>query len=87
MIDCPEYIIALLFYIEEELDRIMWNIHQEEYDSPFRNSGNVKGFRTDVLKSTHMIGVTSHNHSILNTATSKLVGISISAAARFVIDK
>lgn len=50
MLDCPEYIVALLFYIEEELDRIMRNIHQEEYDSPFRNSGNVKGFKTDVFE-------------------------------------
>lgn len=36
----PDYVIALLCYLESELDRIMWNIHQEEYSSPFRNTGN-----------------------------------------------
>jgi hypothetical protein len=30
---------AALLLIREELDRIMWNIHQEEYDSPFANTG------------------------------------------------
>lgn len=39
-IDCPEYIIAFLEYIENELDRVMWNITQEEYNSPFSNTGN-----------------------------------------------
>ena len=46
----PEYITALLSYLEEELNRIMWNINQEEYNSPFRNSGNVEGFKTDVFE-------------------------------------
>lgn len=39
-VDAPRYIVALLEGIESELDRIMWNIYQEEYDSPFRNTGN-----------------------------------------------
>ena len=46
----PEYITALLSYLESELDRVMWNIHQKEYDNPFRNSGNVEGFKTDVFE-------------------------------------
>lgn len=41
MIDCPEWIIAMLSYIEDELDRVMWNIHQTEYSSPFNNTGNA----------------------------------------------
>lgn len=37
---CPEYIIALLEYVENKLDRVMWNINHEEYDSPFDNTAN-----------------------------------------------
>ncbi len=33
-------LIAALVAIEDELSRIMWNIHQEEYESPFSNTGN-----------------------------------------------
>ena len=38
--DCPNYIVALLREIDRQLDRIMWNIHQETYDSPFNNTSN-----------------------------------------------
>lgn len=38
--ETPRYMDALLESIESELERIMWNITQEEYDSPFRNTGN-----------------------------------------------
>lgn len=45
MVDCPNYITALLESIESEMERQYWNKFQEEMeDSPFRNSGNVKGF-------------------------------------------
>lgn len=37
---CPNYIIALLREIDRQLDRIMWNIEQEDFDSPFGNTGN-----------------------------------------------
>lgn len=37
---CPNYIIALLESIENELCRIMWNKNHKEYDSPFRNTAN-----------------------------------------------
>ena len=40
MIICPEYIIALLRDIDRELQRIMWNKWQRDYDSPFANTGN-----------------------------------------------
>ena len=33
-------LIAALDAIDNELDRIMWNIHQVIYDSPFSNTGN-----------------------------------------------
>lgn len=38
--ETPRYVEALLESIESELGRIMWNINQEEYNSPFRNTGN-----------------------------------------------
>jgi len=38
--DCPEWLVALLDYIENELDRVYWNINQKEIESPFRNTGN-----------------------------------------------
>ena len=37
---CPNYIIALLREIDRQLDRIMWNIEQKDFDSPFDNTGN-----------------------------------------------
>lgn len=37
---CPEYVIALLEYIDNNLGRVMWNINQRVYESPFSNSGN-----------------------------------------------
>lgn len=40
VLDCPDYIIALLREIDRQLDRIMWNIYQETYDSPFGNTSN-----------------------------------------------
>lgn len=48
--DCPEYLTALLKGIDERLCVLMWNINQEEYDSPFDNSGNVEGFKNDVFE-------------------------------------
>lgn len=38
--DCPEWLIAMLDYLNKELERVMWNRHQEEYLSPFSNTGN-----------------------------------------------
>lgn len=38
--ECPEYIIALLRYIDSKLSIMMWNKEQKEYDSPFDNTGN-----------------------------------------------
>lgn len=35
----PEIMEAALMSISNELDRVMWNIHQKEYNSPFSNSG------------------------------------------------
>ena len=31
---------AALLYLQYELDRVMWNIYQKEYESPFSNTGN-----------------------------------------------
>lgn len=39
-----ELLEAALRSISNELDRVMWNIEQKEYASPFDNSGNVPGF-------------------------------------------
>ena len=38
--DCPEWVEAYLILISQELDRVMWNVSQEEYNSPFSNTGN-----------------------------------------------
>ncbi len=37
---CSNLCEAVLFSIKKELDRLMWNIHQVDYDSPFGNTGN-----------------------------------------------
>lgn len=46
--NCPNYIIALLREIDRVLCKVMWNINQEEYDSPFSNTGNT--FKNDVFE-------------------------------------
>ena len=33
-------LIAVLGEIKSEMDRIYWNVHQKEMDSPFLNTGN-----------------------------------------------
>ena len=38
--DVPLIWQAALLLLDSELCRVMWNIHQKEYDSPFINSGN-----------------------------------------------
>lgn len=38
--NCPRYITALLRDIQRQLDRIMWNIYQKDYDNPFENTAN-----------------------------------------------
>jgi len=45
---CPEWIEAFLNMIRAELDRVMWNIDQKRYDSPFGNTGNR--FKNDVFE-------------------------------------
>ena len=46
--DCPDYVVALLDYLNKELSRVMWNIDQKEYDSPFENTAN--SFKNDVFE-------------------------------------
>ena len=45
---CENYIIALLDKIDLELQRVMWNINQEEYESPFNNTAN--SFKNNVFE-------------------------------------
>ena len=45
---CPDYIEELLRGINAELRRVMWNLHQKEYDSPFDNTGN--SFKNEVFE-------------------------------------
>lgn len=45
---CPALVYGVLSQIGEELDRIMWNIHQKKYDSPFGNTANK--FKCDVFE-------------------------------------
>lgn len=46
--NCPRWIVALLNELNDQLDRVMWNIHQEEYQSPFENTAN--SFKNDVFE-------------------------------------
>lgn len=39
--NCPEWVVALLEKLDKELRRVMWNVNQKVYDSPFSNSGNM----------------------------------------------
>lgn len=48
MYECENYIIALLEGIESKLNIVMWNINQEEYSSPFGNTGAY--FKNDVFE-------------------------------------
>ena len=41
-------LIAALSYIKDELDTFMWNTEQQEYGSPFSNTGNF--FKCDVFE-------------------------------------
>lgn len=45
---CPDWVIALLREIDRELDRVMWNLEQKEYESPFDNTGNK--FKNEVFE-------------------------------------
>lgn len=47
-IDLPNYVQAAFRLIDEELYRVMWNINQEEFESPFDNTGN--SFKNDVFE-------------------------------------
>ena len=46
--DCPYYVVALLKELENQLCRVYWNKTQQEYDSPFGNTGNR--FSNDVFE-------------------------------------
>lgn len=46
--EVPNYVQAAFRQIDEELSRVMWNINQEEFDSPFDNTGNK--FKNDVFE-------------------------------------
>lgn len=48
--EVPAYVKSHLVAIKDELDRVMWNRDQREYDSPFDNSGNVPGVVCDVFE-------------------------------------
>ena len=47
-ISIPNYVQAAFSKIDEQLSRVMWNIYQKEYDSPFSNTGNK--FKNDVFE-------------------------------------
>ena len=46
--NCPRWIVALLNELDDQLARVMWNRHQEKYDSPFENTAN--SFKNDVFE-------------------------------------
>ena len=39
--NCPRYLQALLNEIDNILCKVMWNIEQKEYESPFKNTANT----------------------------------------------
>lgn len=45
-------LLAALEKIESQLNIVMWNINQRDYedDNPFRNTGNIEGFKNDVFE-------------------------------------
>lgn len=46
-----DFIRAILLAIKEDLDRVWWNVYQKDYDdTPFQNTGNVEGFKTDIFE-------------------------------------
>jgi hypothetical protein len=45
-----ELLSAALQAINDRLDMVMWNKNQEEYPSPFINSGNVEGFKNGTFE-------------------------------------
>lgn len=47
-----EFIGWILRCIEEDWLRVMWNIHQEDYDAqnPFQNTGNTEGYKNDTFE-------------------------------------
>ena len=47
-----EFLNAILEAIENEWLRVMWNIHQKEYDdqNPWRNTGNVEGYKNPTFE-------------------------------------
>lgn len=44
----PQYVEAAFMMIDNELDRVMWNTTQEEWPSPFQNTGN--GYKNDTFE-------------------------------------
>lgn len=47
-ISIPNYVQAAFSKIDEQLSRVMWNIYQKEYNSPFSNTGEK--FKNDVFE-------------------------------------
>lgn len=46
--NCQDWVVALLKDIDRNLCRVKFNLHQVEYESPFKNTGNV--FYNDVFE-------------------------------------
>ena len=47
-----QFLNAILEAIENDWLRVMWNIHQKDYNdqNPFRNTGNVEGYKNDTFE-------------------------------------
>ena len=46
--EVPEIWEACLGMLRDELDRVMWNVHQKEYENPFNNSGS-SSFKNEIF--------------------------------------
>lgn len=44
----PEFVIAMIKHLANEIERVEWNLTEKEYDAPITNNGGE--YRTDVFE-------------------------------------
>lgn len=45
----PDIMEAVFLLLAEDLERVRWNIHQQQFPSPFANHGSAGNFDSDVF--------------------------------------
>lgn len=46
--NCPEFVYAGLKLLEEEIERVEWNIRQKSFEAPTHNNGGF--YKTDIFE-------------------------------------